>query len=245
MKTLRRTFYLWRRRLRGLDEETFAPHGIPVRVPRSADVHVRYLLARGRPYEAPEARMVRRHLAPGMHVVELGGCMGIVSATIRDRIGPEARHVVVEALPHLAEICRGNAARGAAPGATEVVVAAIDYSGAASVRFSTGGNAHEGHVGAGRGASVEVPTTTLARVAERIPEGPFALVCDVEGAEDTLVERERALLARISTLVLETHPRAYADGARTLERMLARIAACGLALVDAEERVYCFVRGRR
>lgn len=98
MKKLRRRFYLWRKERRDGATEDFSPHGVPVHVPATADISLRYLLTRGRDYEREEAAMVRDFLAPGMNVIELGGCMGIISALIRDRIGPEAKHVVVEAL---------------------------------------------------------------------------------------------------------------------------------------------------
>ena len=245
MKQLRRRFYLWLRQVTGKSSEDFAPHGVPVHIPADADLAIRYLLAKGRPYEAPEAEMVTRYLAPGTHVIELGGCMGVVSALIRSRIGPAARHIVVEANPDLAKICGANATRAAAPGATDVVEAAVDYSGAATVTFARGHNAHVGHVARPGEDGFTVPAVTLSQLAARLPEGPFALVCDIEGGEIALFAAEAAtgILERITLLVLETHPKVYPGGAADLAAMVARIEAAGLTEVSNSEQVICFRRG--
>lgn len=242
MKSIRRRAYLWWWERRAADAETFAPHGIPVRIPRDADPDIRYLLARGRPYEAPEARMVRQHLAPGMNVLELGGCMGVVSASIRARIGPSPRHVVVEPVPRLADICRANAAIGAAAGMTDVVCAALSCGGATHATFHLSANAHSGRLASDGEGGIRVPAVTLDALVARLPAGPFALVCDIEGTEVELLESGTDALRRASVIILETHPRRYADPARTLERMGRRIHVLGLEEVDAESNVRCYVR---
>ena len=53
--------------------------------------------------------MVRKYLSIVMTVIELGGCYGIVSALIRKQIGPDAKHIIVEADPSPAKICVLNA----------------------------------------------------------------------------------------------------------------------------------------
>lgn len=240
MHTTRRKLHLAVLRLLGREKLSYSPHGIEVQVPREADVKLRYDLARGRPYEEAEAQMIRAHLGLGTPVIELGGCMGIISALIRSRIGPDASHIVVEANPRLAQLCTPNANIGAAAGATQIVVAAVDYSGAETVSFDTGHTAHGGHVAAGGGLSV--PTTTLAKLAEGLPDGPFALICDIEGAETGLIERDAAMLDRVSLFVLETHPKVYPGGMADTQRLLAAIEARGMRRVAQVKNVYAFVR---
>jgi FkbM family methyltransferase len=240
MKKQRRQLYLALRRLFGRERLVYAPHGVPVQVPRDVDLKLRYELARGRPYEAGEAEMVKAYLRPGMSVIELGGCIGIISALIRNQIGPEACHIVVEANPKLARLCKVNAEAGAAPGATQVVVAAVDYSGAATVSFDADHSAHGGHVSAEGGLSV--PTITLTKLAAALPPGPFALVCDIEGAECSLMDHEPALLERISTFIVETHPDLYANGMVETQRLIDLAAKHGLRQVAQVKNVYAFQR---
>lgn len=240
---LGRHVYLWLRSLRVEDEDVYAPHGIPIWVPREVDVQVRYALARSGRYELPEARMVANYVGRGIHVVELGGCLGVVSASIRAAIGPDAFHVVVEAMPALAEICRVNARIGAAPDSVRVISAAIDYSGARAIRFHRGDNAHVGRVARDGEDAILVPTTTLGTVAAQLPTGPFAVVCDIEGGEIDLVARDGDLIARSEVFILETHPRFYPNGERDRDELVARIKGLGLRLDAREQDVFCFVRG--
>ena len=242
MKKLKRHLYLIAKSLFSKSNEHFSPHGIPIFIPTSVDLAIRYLLAKGRPYEEPEADMVKSYLAPNTNVIELGGCLGVISALIRKQIGPHAKHIIVEANPNLAAICLLNAKQDSDVGATEVVVAAIDYSGADSVQFSVGNNAHVGHVSHLNEKGLTAPTVTLSKLAQRIPEGPFALVCDIEGAEVRLFEEERDMLSRLSLVVLETHSDVYSDGKATQNEMLKQIKTAGLEEIARSEAVICFRR---
>lgn len=243
-KKFKRRQYLKLRKRLGHSNEDFAPHGVPVHIPEGSDLAITYLLAKGRAYEAEEAGMVRDFLAPGMNVIELGGCFGVVSALVRKTIGPDARHIIVEANPALIGTLTRNATSGAAPGRTEVLNAAVDYSGAPSVTFSIGPNAHMGRLGAG-GQTVTVPALRLSDLAARLPEGPYALVCDIEGAELGLFAAEAGALDRVDLVILETHPDAYPRRKADLDAMLGLLADAGLARVRAEEDVVCFRRTGR
>jgi hypothetical protein len=96
-------------------------------------------------YESAERRFVRCFLPHDVDVVELGGSLGIVTQTIRRRVGKERRVVTVEAD---SELARRLAA--ATAGAVDVVHAAIDYTGdGATTHFSRGSDNVSGHLGAG------------------------------------------------------------------------------------------------
>ena len=244
MKKLRRRLHLWVLERLGRETEIFTPHGIPVRVPASSGPMVRYNLARGRPYEAPEAEMVATYLEPGTPVIELGGCMGILSALVRRTIGPEARHIIVEALPDLAAICEENATIGAARGKTTVICAAVDYSGAESITFAVARDAHSGHIARSGEAGVTVPTTRLSDLARQLPEGPFALLCDIEGAETALVDTEKESLQRVSLFILETHPKLYPAGQIAQRDLMDKIEAAGFEQLKQIADVICYRRAK-
>lgn len=243
MTRLNRRLWLALHTRMGRDTENFAPHGVAVKLPAGVDDTLRYFLARGRPYEADEADLVRELLAPGTHVAELGGCLGVISALIRRQIGPDAHHVVVEANPRLHATCATNAARGAAEGACTCLLAAIDYSGAATVGFDVTGNAHEGHVvGIGTGRA-EVPATTLAEVLAQLPaNGRRALVCDIEGAEEAMVRHDAACLTAFDTIILETHPDAYSGGLAARDMLIEAVRVQGFMLHRQARNVVAFRR---
>lgn len=244
MKKLRRRLHLWVLEKLGRETEVFAPHGIRVRVPANSDPMVRYNLARGRPYEAPEAEMVSTYLEPGTHVIELGGCMGILSALVRQKIGPEARHVIVEALPDLAAICEENASIGAAPGKTTVIRAAVDYSGAESVTFAVARDAHSGHIARSGENGVTVPAIRLSDLARQLPDGPFALLCDIEGAEIAMVDAEADILQRVGLFILETHPKLYPGKKAAQRDLMGKIEAAGFEKANEIADVVCYRRAK-
>ena len=94
--------------------------------------------------------------------------------------------------------------------------------------FAVGNNAHVGHVSHQNKGGLTTPTITLSNLAWKIPEGPFALVCDIEGAEAKLFEAEKDILSRLSLLILETHLDIYSDGEANKNEIIERIKEAGL-----------------
>ena len=58
--------------------------GLEVIIPSSVSPGIRYLLAKGRPYEADEIELVSSVLKKGNNVLELGGSLGLLSRVIRN-----------------------------------------------------------------------------------------------------------------------------------------------------------------
>lgn len=243
LKRERRLAMLWLYERFGRSTEVFHPFGVEVHVPKGSDLSMRYNLTRRRPYEVGEATLIGKHLRPGTHVIELGGCVGVISAVTRRAIGPDARQIVVEAEAALVPVCAANAARGAAPGASTTVHAAVDYSGAPVVRFASGHNAHVGHVAQGGETGAEVPATTLSQLMADFPaEGEAALICDIEGAELALCRTEGPALARFSVIVMELHPGIYPNGAADQAAIERDLKAAGFDPVESIDQVTCFRR---
>jgi FkbM family methyltransferase len=222
------------------DNEVFSPHGVSIIIPKDGDLAIRYLLARGRPYEAPEADMVRKYLSIGMNVIELGGCYGIISALIQKQIGPDAKHIIVEADPSLAKICAANANLDNTDNGAELVIAAVDYSGEKKITFAKGQNAHDGHIAGNGEPGFSVSTTTLAKQVKKLPENEYILVCDIEGAELELSINEKAALSQVYLLILETHADIYPRKKLDYEEMQKNIENAGLTEIEKSGAVVCF-----
>ena len=243
MARMNRRIWLWLKDLQGKTREVFDVNGVTVTVPRDADGDLRYVLEKGRPYKAAESYLISKYLPVGSNVVELGGCMGVISAVIRNQIGPDARHIVVEARHDLAKLVTVNATRNAHPDKVQVVEAAIDYSGAETVSFSVGRNAHVGRVSAQGGkGSITVPATTLSAVSAPLDGEKFALVCDIEGAETDLIAKENSIFEPVDLAIIELHPKQYATGQQAIDEMVSGLAAQGLRCVEQVENVVCFRR---
>jgi FkbM family methyltransferase len=242
-KQINRRLYFLRQMLAGRDIQNFSVHGVPVTLPVGDDRVLRYKLLHGEVYEGGEAKGILAMLQPGQDVIELGGSLGFIAALIRRQIGSDARHVIVEANPRLVPICRMNATREAAANRTTIVEAAVDYSGAATVRFATPRNAHDGHVGDGK-TGIDVPTTTLEALSADLP-GRFALVCDIEGAELSVFRHEKRVLDRIDVVIVETHPHFFPRREIDEAELLNTLFRAGFVLAGRIDNVFWLSRAQQ
>jgi hypothetical protein len=62
-------------------------------------------------YEIPERTLIRKYVAEDATVLELGGCLGVVSCLVNRILADPRRHVVFEAHPQVAPILEANRAR--------------------------------------------------------------------------------------------------------------------------------------
>lgn len=233
---------MWRQRrlarLQAEQGERFDLHGVSVLLPAAmASESVRIQAMRGR-YERKEARAIRRFLKPGTPVIELGGSLGIISKVIRSVIGPTAQHIVVEANPQLLEVCAANAVPPQFPERTQIVNAAVAY-GADEVHFRCTQDSLGGAIGTATDADViAVRSVTLSTLAALVPgNAPFALICDIEGAELDMMQHEETVWRRVSLVVIEIHPQSFAEQGSSEASFMALLKARGLRVLQQRKRV--------
>lgn len=201
---------------------------------------LRARLLRGR-YERSERELLKDWLDTGSPVIELGGGIGVVATLVNRRLRDRSRHVVLEANPSLIGVIeRQKAVNG---GAFTVVHGAVDYSGAKMVHLHVDGEFLSGRVDGESGHRVAVPTVTLEELLRRYPWKDVTLVCDIEGGETQLVEKDGELLhEHCSLLIIEVHPEF-----RTAEQCAAlfeRLDALGFERVKRVRKVHAFRRRR-
>jgi len=192
-------------------------------------------------YESAEIRFVQRHLRRDLDVVELGGCLGVVSSQIARRMKPGRRLVTVEPNPRLAGVIRRNVL-GNAPGADLTVVsAAIDYAAEGPETTLVLGDAQiDSALATDERSGVRVPVTTLSHLLRDHAIGEFALVCDVEGAEAGLVAKDVDALARCRQAVIELHPSTFEGRRVSVADLVAAFEHAGFFTVDSYGPVYVF-----
>jgi FkbM family methyltransferase len=221
----------------------FDYHGVGVELPATAGLAALSALIRGK-YEREEAELILRHLPADLPVFELGGSLGVVSRLIRSRLAPGVMHVIVEANADLNETLKANATRGVSDGATRIVNAAIGYD-APFVRFRLGRDVHANAIddGTGGGSIREVSTVSLATLlSEAGDPASYVLVCDIEGAEFDLFEREQGALAKARLAIVEIHPRAYERVGRDLEEFMELAASAGFIVAETKNQVVSMTR---
>ncbi len=209
----------------------FMHRGLRLQIPQSVKRDVRHMIV-SEDYENEEFELISKWLPKDLPVIEFGGCLGVVSAHLRRSILPEAQLVVVEANPHIVDVCEANARRPAPDSPTDVICGAIAY-GVEEVSFQLRRNLHVSRIASGGEGNFVAPAYTLGKITERLPpESPFALVCDIEGGEYEMMAVDKAALRRCHTAIVETHAQNFDDPDAKTQALLADAKSVGLSQVD-------------
>jgi len=176
-------------------------------------------------YELPERLLLWRYLRRGTTVLELGGCLGVVSCLVNARLRDPRRHVVVEANPALLPWLEANRARN---GARFEIVDGIIGRGEGPRSFWTGGaivsgSANFPHAGT---EPIQVREQTLKALEARHGLSFDTLLIDIEGGETEFLCDHPDLLAQARLVVVEFHPRFIGEAACAEGRLA--LAAAGL-----------------
>ena len=181
-----------------------------------------------RGYEFDERRMLKRWLRTDLPLVELGGGIGVTACLANRKLARPHDHVVVEANPFNVSLVERN--RDLNGCRFRVIHKALAY-GAETVAFGI----HPRLVGSsrigGEGTTIEVATTSLEAVAAAAGFDEISLICDVEGGEAEVVERELDTLRhRVRVLLVEIHP--HIIGEEAASRIVQTLETSGFALRD-------------
>lgn len=209
-------------------------HGLSVDIPDEMAFAFKRQLMQGE-YEEPERRLVDRYLDPAVPAIELGGSLGILSAYVGHKLAPSTPYRVIEANPHIVEICRNNANRSRQGQPVEVVNAAVAY-GSDTVSFAASPNVHISRVASGTSqGNVTVPATTLAREVDTLSGGgPYSLVMDIEGMEWDVFENEPEVLSRCAVAIVEFHPDVFNAAGNSVEGFFALAERAGLQVLTID-----------
>lgn len=180
--------------------------------------------------EPEERELVRKFIRGDDSVLEIGGCLGIVSCVTNKLLRDNTRHVVVEGNPFcIPAICRnreinhcGFLVENCALSNQRDVTFYLHptYVMGGTTQSKMGGDIpSQGH------RSVRVPGRTLAELDARY--GPFsALVMDIEGAELDALEPAGEMLGKYRVVIIEMHE--WAIGAENVERCREIMRHAGL-----------------
>ncbi|MBO0738970.1 MAG: FkbM family methyltransferase [Alphaproteobacteria bacterium] len=198
------------------------------------EFRARFLLHR---YEVPERVLSRKHIPSDATVLELGGCLGVISCLVNRRLADPRRHVVFEAHPLIVPYLEANRDRnGCGFMVRQEVIsrapAAIFYRRDPSI---AGGST----VRIGR-LKIEVPTTTVERVERETGLRFDSLVIDIEGGEHRFFAENESLTERLRVAIIEFHPQVIGNVACADIR--DRLAAAGLSLQDRRGHVEAWLR---
>lgn len=189
-------------------------------------------------FELPERNAIKQYLDRLTPVIELGGNIGVVACTTNALLAEPNQHVVVEAHPILAEKLDQNRTLNQCQ--FSIINKAVAYD-AETIEFYEHGTS-SGIKEGSKAAAVdryEVQTISLEAIMQEFSFEVFSLVCDIEGAEEDLVEREVDILAKhVKHFFVELHP--LTVGTESRDKTIMTLERAGFKQIWKENEVYVF-----
>lgn len=155
-------------------------------------------------YEKSELELIEEYLPQDKPVIELGGCIGVTSCKINQKLDNPQKHIVLEANPSLIPDLKRNKDLNSA----KFEVRNLAYHPTdKEVSF----NIHEDFIGGSiqrkTSKNIDVKATSLEDILDEKGWDSAVLVSDIEGGEIGLLKRENDVLEeRISKAIIEGHP---------------------------------------
>ena len=187
-------------------------------------------------YEAGERKLIREFLRADDRVIELGGCIGVLSCLVNSLLSSPCRHLVVEANPELIPLLKRHRLLNRACFAIEECAVSIEPEVTFAVhRFMT----HGGVFTQGGTRRIRVRGRSLADLHDS--HGPFnALLIDVEGSELEILRISSTLLLQYRLVIIELHKEIV--GAEGLEECRRILASAGLKRLRAIQPTEAWAR---
>jgi FkbM family methyltransferase len=183
-------------RIYRINDQTFEVPGLPL-----VDDEFAIRFVRGGYESKEEYELVAAFIKPQLGILELGGCLGVMSCFANARIDSPHRHVVLEANPDLLPFLNSNCRRnGCGYEALNRVM-----SNDESVVFYK----HDLIVGGSCKRQTQSSVTVSGiKLEELIPRVglPYNLIVDIEGGELDLLRNQFSLFENAETVFIELHP---------------------------------------
>jgi FkbM family methyltransferase len=188
-------------------------------------------------YESAERRLILENLRSDLPVIELGGSLGIVSSYIVSRLAHGSELVIVEANPNLKSFIEYNVTRhNRNKVAVSVINKAVAYEHA-SVFLSISDNNTSSHLVDNEQKGVEIESVRLSDIVEEHRFSEFSLVCDIEGCEVEVIERDFGTLKKCRQIFMEIHDTEYKGTTYNRGRILDTMVRNGFKLAARDGNV--------
>ena len=198
-------------------------------------------------YEKAEIRFVKQYIQRDCDVIELGSSLGVVSCQICKVLDANRKLICLEANPELIEIMKLNLHVNCLEHDVIVIDKAIDYdSSRNSINLSfdsdhTGARISNGKVNAKH--QWEVKTITLSNLLHSYDISEYVLVCDIEGAEAQIIDKDGLSLSKCRQIILELHDTTLDGRDISIDDMLGTLTQrLGFRLRDQHGPVLCLER---
>lgn len=188
-------------------------------------------------YEWFERSLIDRHLSTSAKVLELGGCLGVVSCYVNRKLDQPTFHKVFEANPALIPVLQRN--KNLNQSSFLIEHAMISSHGQST--FFVADSVLDSSKYQKDGSGVQVPVKPISVV---LSENQWAdtLIMDIEGAEQDVFLSESADFSRIHLILLEMHERII--GIEAVRQISTRLSELGFEQADCAGQVEVWRRTR-
>lgn len=180
----------------------FKAEGCRFEVPRDlTDRYFRGAFALGW-YEKEERKYLKEHLPAQATVLELGGCLGVVSCIANRLLADPSQHVVVEANPRLVPwIEKNRSANGAGFTVEHCMLSEQPVNDFyLHDQIVCGSNKHRS------GQRIQVPGLSPEQLQQKHGLHFDHLIMDIEGGELFFFRNHQPFLSQLKAIYMEIHP---------------------------------------
>lgn len=153
-------------------------------------------------YEEIEVRYITELFDPDNTVLELGGCIGVITCLANSLQADKRKYVVAEANPYLIPYLMINKNRNNLQFQIENKVITKEIRTHLFIHPLIVGSSQVRETN----QSISVPTTTVQKLEKKYKLKFDTLIMDIEGAEKKFIEEFQADLKYFKTLFIEFHP---------------------------------------
>lgn len=200
-------------------------------------------------YEGPEIKILKDHFKPDDTIIEIGANIGVVSCTaLKTKLGDHGKLILVEAnpwaLPSLETNIR-SAANGHDVRILPVAVGAPTSDNETACflqKMSLGSSLGQTMRSDKNTKSVEVPLRSLSSIVNEHAQDGYSLICDAEGAEILILEKDAHALDSCRQIAIELHHPRQTGRDVTPEQMVTQLEALGFRNRHMDHNTYYFDR---
>lgn len=177
-------------------------------------------------YEISERTVIQKFVRPDDSVIELGGCLGIVSCTTNKLLQNKSRHLVVEANPQCVPALQRNRDLNQCSFRIENCAASNQPE---VTLFLDPKLIVSGTTKSASAFQAKVAGRSLAELCRQY--GPFsALIMDIEGSELDVLQSSEEILSNFRLIVVEFHP--WIIGADGVSRCCDILRQSGFNMIE-------------
>ncbi|WP_437229274.1 FkbM family methyltransferase [Planctomicrobium sp. SH661] len=188
-------------------------------------------------YEPSEIAFAQKYITPESSILDLGGCIGVVSCVANRQLSDRRRHVVVEANPKLMSSIEANRDRNGCGFQIESCLVSRSSDGVFYLHeLIVGGSADRQTA-----ERVQVPVKTVEQLSAAHGIQFDSLMMDIEGGELGFIRENEEFFKTLRIAIIEFHD--FIIGKADVSECRNLLRRYGLAKVDEDGGVEVWKRG--